>query len=114
MFKRLGAAFDAVKNTGAVEAITRGPNGFLQVMAFLWFSASILVLWFPPGILADGTSQSREIFGPSGLSVAFMVCSVLHVVLLVFVRVRGPAPALDSDGQLDTEPKQLSQSPQDD
>ena len=99
MFKRLGAAYDAVKNTGAVEAITRGPNGSLQVMAFLWFSASMLVLWFPPGVLADGESQSRELFGPSGPSVAFMLCSVLHVVLLVFVRVRGHALEPDLGGQ---------------
>ena len=34
MFKRLGAAYGVVKDSGAVEAITRGPGGFLQVMAF--------------------------------------------------------------------------------
>ena len=111
MFKRFGAAYEAVKNTGAVEAITRGPNGFLQVMTFLWFAASVLVLWFPPGVLADESSQSREIFGPAGLSVAFMMCSVLHVVLLVFVRVRGQTPALDSDVRADPESERPLQPP---
>ena len=37
MFTRLRAAYGVVKDSGAVEAITRGPGGFLQVMAFLWF-----------------------------------------------------------------------------
>ena len=54
MFKRLGAAYGVVKDSGAVEAITRGPGGFLQVMAFLWFCASVFVLWFPPGGFSGG------------------------------------------------------------
>lgn len=54
MFKRLGAVSGVVKDSGAVEAITRGPDGFLQVMAFLWFAHSFLFCGFrPAGIPTD-------------------------------------------------------------
>ncbi len=97
MFTRLRAAYGAVRDSGAVEAITRGPDGFLQVMAFLWFCASVLVLWFPPETYADASLQAGGILGPSGLCMAFMMCSVLHVVLLVVAKVRGTRPELGSE-----------------
>lgn len=81
---------------------------------FKRLGASVLVLWFPPGVLSGGSSESREIFGPSGLSVAFMVCSALHVALLVLVRMRGPAPAPDGGGRPGPESERPSPPTQDD
>ena len=94
MFTRLRAAYGVVKDSGAVEAITRGPGGFLQVMAFLWFCASVLVLWFPPGGFSGGWPEAGAVLGPPGLCIAFMVCSVLHVVLLVVTKQRRTTPGL--------------------
>ena len=44
MFRRLRGAYRAVLDSGAAEAITRGPDGFLQVMACLWFAAAVMIL----------------------------------------------------------------------
>ena len=105
MFKRLTAAYGAVRDSGAVEAITQGPHGFLQVMAFLWFCASVLVLWIPPAAFADASLQASSILGPPGLSMAFMICSVLHVVLLVVTKLRRATPGLEQTIDTSREPE---------
>lgn len=85
-----------VKDSGAAEAITQGPHGFLQVMAFCWFLASVGVLWVPPDWVMTHVPAASVLFGPSALSLLFMVCSLIHVVLLVTIKFKRPIDGVDA------------------
>lgn len=75
-------------------------------MAFCWFLAFVEVLWFPPAWGELNAPEASVLIGPSVLSLVFMVCSLIHVVLLATVKFKTShhATPLDSEDVIEPEP----------